>query len=158
VPYNSLTPAQIVLVRQSFDSLKRREFADIFYRRFFELAPETRRLFPHDLEAQYFTLMNMMAAIIGALDSQNLFQSITTYAGLRHARFGAKPAHFSAFGTALIWSLEHQLGVSFTSELRAAWQALYHEVQNKMMSAAERAAEYPNVSIGIWHDVDAPTK
>jgi hemoglobin-like flavoprotein len=110
----------------------------MFYRRFFELAPETRSLFPNDLNRQYLTLMDMMAAIIGALDKQELFQSMTTYAGLRHARFGAKPAHFSAFGDALIWSLEQQLGSSFTSELRAAWQMLYDEVQNKMISAAER--------------------
>ena len=140
MPYNLLRPSQIDLVRQSFDSVRRREFADMFYRRFFELAPETRSLFPHDLDRQYLTLMDMMAAVIGALDKQELFQSMTTYAGLRHARFGAKPAHFSAFGDALIWSLEQQLGSSFTSELRAAWQMLYDEVQNKMISAAERVA------------------
>jgi hemoglobin-like flavoprotein len=110
----------------------------MFYRRFFELAPDTRSLFPNDLNRQYLTLMDMMAAIIGALDKHELFQSMTTYAGHRHARFGAKPAHFSAFGDALIWSLEQQLGSSFTSELRAAWQTLYDAVQNRMMSAAER--------------------
>jgi hemoglobin-like flavoprotein len=112
----------------------------MFYRRFFELAPETRSLFPNDLERQYLTLMDMMAAIIGALDKQELFQSITNYAGLRHARFGAKPAHFSAFGDALIWSLEQQLGASFTPDLRAAWLTLYDAVRNKMITAAERVA------------------
>jgi hemoglobin-like flavoprotein len=110
----------------------------MFYRRFFELAPEARSLFPNDLHRQYLALMNMMAAIIGALDKQELFQSITTYAGLRHARFGAKPAHFSAFGDALIWSLEQQFGGSFTPELKAAWVTLYGAVRNKMISAAER--------------------
>ena len=44
----------------------------MFCRRFFELAPETRSLFPNDLERQYLTLMDMMAAIIGALDRQEL--------------------------------------------------------------------------------------
>jgi hemoglobin-like flavoprotein len=140
VPYNLLTPAQIDLVRRSFDSVRPREFAETFYRRFFELAPETQSLFPKDLERQYLTLMDMMAAIISALDKQELFQSITTYAGLRHARFGAQPAHFSAFGDALIWSLESQLGVSFTSELKGAWQTLYDALQTKMMSAAGIAA------------------
>jgi hemoglobin-like flavoprotein len=110
----------------------------MFYRRFFELAPEARSLFPNDLDRQYFALMDMIAGIISALDKQELFQSITTYAGLRHARFGAKPAHFSAFGDALIWSLEQQFGPSFTPELRAAWVTLYAAVQHKMISAAER--------------------
>jgi hemoglobin-like flavoprotein len=136
VPFNLLTPAQIDLVRRSFDSIRHREFAGTFYRRFFELAPEAQSLFPNDLERQYLALMDMMAAIIGALDKRELFQSITTYSGLRHARFGAKPAHFSAFGDALIWSLEQQLGSSFNSELRWAWQRLYDAVRNKMINPA----------------------
>jgi hemoglobin-like flavoprotein len=112
----------------------------MFYRRFFVVAPETRSWFPSDPKRQHIALMDMMAAIVSALDKQELFQSITTYAGLRHACFGAKPAHFSLFGDALIWSLEQQLGSSFTSELRAAWRTLYDEVQSKMISAAERGA------------------
>ena len=84
--------------------------------------------------------MDMMAAIVAALDERELFQSITTYAGRRHARFGAKPTHFAAFGEALIWSLENQFGSSFTPELREAWITLYDAVRIKMLSAAERAA------------------
>ena len=64
--------------------------------------------------------MDMVAAIVGALDKRELFQSMTTYAGRRHARFGAKPLHFIAFGHALIWCLEQQLGEPFTPELRQA--------------------------------------
>jgi hemoglobin-like flavoprotein len=47
-----MTPEQIDLVRKSFDALWpfRRKLADQFYDRFFELAPDTRRLFPTDME------------------------------------------------------------------------------------------------------------
>jgi hypothetical protein len=92
--------------------------------------------------------MDMMAAIIGALDKQELFQSITTYAGLRHARFGAKPAHFSAFGDALIWSLEQQFGASFNPDLRAAWLTLYDAVRNKMITAAAVRTWYNDARTG----------
>jgi hemoglobin-like flavoprotein len=112
----------------------------MFYRRFFELAPQTRPLFPSDLEGQYLTLMNMIAAIVGALDKRELFQSMTTYAGLQHARFGAKPAHFSAFREALFPCLEQQFGSTFTPELRMAWVTLYDAIQKRMVSAPERAA------------------
>jgi hypothetical protein len=43
--------------------------------------------------------MDMLAAIVGALDNSELFQSMTTYADRRHAQFGAKPAYFIAFGS-----------------------------------------------------------
>jgi hemoglobin-like flavoprotein len=137
-----MTPEQVDLVQRSFDRLwpVRREFAALFYRRFFELAPDAQGLFPSDLERQYFTLMDMLAAIVGALDNRELFQSMTTYAGRRHARFGAKPAHFIAFGDTLIWCLEQQFDVSFTPELRHGWITLYEAVRRKMVSAAEKAA------------------
>ena len=137
-----MSPEQADLVRKSFDTMwpVRKQFAELFYQRFFELAPDTRHLFPTDLHGQHLKLMDMMAAIVAALDERELFQSITTYAGRRHARFGAKPAHFAAFGQALIWSLENQLGSSFTPELREAWITLYDAVRSKMISAAEKAA------------------
>jgi hemoglobin-like flavoprotein len=140
VPYRLLTNTQIDLVRRSFDSIRRRDFAEMFYRRFFELAPQSRALFPSDLERQYLLLMNMIAALVGALDKRELFQSMTSYAGVQHACFGAKPADFSAFGEALLWCLEQQFGSTFTPELRAAWAMLYNAVHKKMISAAERAA------------------
>jgi hemoglobin-like flavoprotein len=137
-----MTPEQVELIQGSFDELwpVRREFAARFYSRFFELAPDARGLFPHDLEHQYFTLMNMLAAIVGVLDNRELFQSMTTYAGRQHARFGAKPQHFISFGEALIWCLDQQFGETFTPELRQGWTTLYATAQNRMTSAAERAA------------------
>ena len=74
-----------------------------------------------------------------------MFQSIISHAGRQHAQFGAKPPHFAAFGDALLWGLEHQLGDTFTPELKEAWSTLYTEslngiwyygvVQSEMMRA-----------------------
>ena len=62
------------------------------------------------MERQHLKLMDMIAAIVGALDERELFQSIIGHTGRQHARFGVNPSHFVAFGDALIWSLEHQFG------------------------------------------------
>ena len=91
-----MTPEQIDLVRGSFDALWpfRRKLAEEFYGRFFELAPDTQRLFPNDMEKQYLKLMDTIAAIVGTLDQRELFQSIISHTGRKHAQFGVQAPHF----------------------------------------------------------------
>ena len=70
-----MTPEQIDLIRKSFDALWpfRRKLAEQFYGRFFELAPDTRRLFPENMEKQHLKLMDTIAAIVGTLDQREYF-------------------------------------------------------------------------------------
>ena len=74
-----MTPEQIDLVRKSFDALWpfRRKLAEHFYGRLFELAPDTRRLFPNDMEKQQLKLMDTLAAIVGTLDQREICQSLS---------------------------------------------------------------------------------
>jgi len=137
-----ITPEQADLVRRSFDAIwpVRRKIAELFYQRLFELAPDARHLFPDDMERQHLKLMDMIAAIVGALDERELFQSIITHSGRQHAQFGVSQSHFVAFGEALIWCLEQQFGSAFTPQLREAWITLYDAVQDEMIRAAQQAA------------------
>ena len=137
-----MTPKQADLIRRSFDAIwpVRRKIASRFYCRFFELAPDAQRLFPSDMERQHLKLMDMIAAIVGALDKRELFQSIISHSGRQHAGFGVNPSHFVAFGDALIWSLEQQFGAAFTTDLRSAWTALYDAVRTEMIRSAARDA------------------
>jgi hemoglobin-like flavoprotein len=73
-----------------------RRLADLFYARFFELAPDARALFPEDIARQQLKLMDMIAAIVGALDKREIFQSVISYSGRQHAQFGVTRAHFVA--------------------------------------------------------------
>ena len=134
-----MTPEQVHLIRRSFDAIWpiRRQLAGSFYSRFFELAPDAQRLFPGDLERQHLKLMDMIAAIVGALDKRELFQSLIHHSGRQHAQFGATPSHFVAFGEALVWGLEQQFGPAFTPELKEAWTGLYDAVQGEMIRAAQ---------------------
>jgi hypothetical protein len=95
MPRYLMTPEQIDLVRKSFDALWpfRRKLAERFYSRFFELAPDTRRLFPNDMERQQLKLMDTIAAIVGTLDQRETFQSIITHTGRKHADFGVQASH-----------------------------------------------------------------
>jgi hemoglobin-like flavoprotein len=134
-----MTPEQIDLVRKSFDALWpfRRKLAEQFYGRFFELAPDTRRLFPNDLEKQQLKLMDTLAAIVGTLDQREICQSIISHTGRKHAEFGVQRSHFVAFGDALIWGLQQQFGPAFTAEMQQAWIVLYNAIQEEMVRAAK---------------------
>jgi hemoglobin-like flavoprotein len=138
-----MTPEQIDLVRKSFDALWpfRRKLAERFYDRFFELAPDTRRLFPNDMEKQQLKLMDTIAAMVGTLDQREIFQSIISHTGRKHAEFGVQTSHFVAFGDALIWGLQQQLGPAFTPEMQQAWIVLYDAIQAEMMRAAKHLDE-----------------
>jgi hemoglobin-like flavoprotein len=133
-----LTPKQIDLIRESFDAIwpVRRKVSQQFYGKVFELAPDARRLFSEDMERQHLKLMDMIAAIVGALDQSELFQSLVIHSGRQHARFEVTPSQYSAFGEALIWSLEQQLGSAFDAEVKEAWVALYGKVSENMIRAA----------------------
>jgi hemoglobin-like flavoprotein len=136
--FAEITPRQVVLIRRSFDSIwpVRGKLAALFYLRFFELAPDARPLFPTEMERQNLKLMDMIAAIVGAIENKELFRSILVHTGRDHARFGAKPQHFVAFGAALIWGLEQQFGAAFSSEHKDAWVRLYDAVQRNMIEGA----------------------
>jgi hemoglobin-like flavoprotein len=134
-----MTPEQVNLIRKSFDEMWpiRRNLAVQFYNRFFETAPDARRLFPSNMERLHLKLMDTIAAIVGALDHRALFQSIIGHTAHQHERFGVTSSQLAAFGDALIWSLEQQFGSAFTPVLREAWISLYQEVQTQMINDAK---------------------
>jgi hemoglobin-like flavoprotein len=135
-----MTPEQADLIRTSFDAMwpMRRGIADLCYQRFFVLAPEARRLFPHDITRQQLKLMDMIAAMVGSLEQRQLFHSLIAHSGRQHEGFGVQTSQYIAFGNALIWSLERNFGAAFTPELREAWMALYATVQEGMLRAGAR--------------------
>ena len=47
---------------------------------------------------QQLKLMDTVAAIVGTLDERELFQSIISHTGRKHADFGVQTSHFTAFG------------------------------------------------------------
>ena len=130
---------QIGQIRRSFDAIwpAHREIAEAFYARFFELAPDARRMFPDEMESQQRKLMDTIAVLVGALDSPEMFHSTASPIGRWHVQLGVTASHLAAFGDALLWTLERHFASSFTPELRQAWAALYEAVRNDMLPAVE---------------------
>jgi hemoglobin-like flavoprotein len=111
--------------------------ADLFYKKLFEIRPEYRRLFSHDMRAQKRKLIAMLAFIVRALDwPDSAWQQevpeeddlclVLLALGRRHSDLYRVPdASYEAVGEALLWTLDYGLGKKFDAPTRAAWTHVY---------------------------------
>ena len=75
--------------------------AGLFYDRLFEIAPEVRPLFRHDIDEQKRKFIATLAVIVGSLDdSSKLDRAAPTALARQHVSFGVQPAHYSLVGEA----------------------------------------------------------
>ena len=136
------------LVRSTFAQVApiAEQAAALFYGRLFELAPEVKPLFKHNIEEQGRKLMQMIGVVVANLDKLDVLAPAVQAMGKRHAQYGVEPAHYDTVGAALLWTLEQGLGNAFTPEVKAAWTAVYTLLANTMQAAA--AQEQPAGVIG----------
>ena len=134
-----MTPAQIVLVEQSYAEVK--PIADVaaklFYQRLFQIAPEVEPLFKGDIEEQGRKLMSVLTTAISLLRHPEKLGQALEQLGRRHRGYGVRPEQFVPVGEALIWTLEQGLKERFTSERRDAWLALYQGVTQAMLDGLQ---------------------
>jgi nitric oxide dioxygenase len=132
---------QIELVQSSFQQVL--PIADVagelLYGRIFELAPETRALFDHDIRPQVKRLMGAVKVAVEGLDRLEEVAPFLVNLGARHLGYGVRPEHFNAGGEALLWTLEQGLGAAFTPEVRDAWAAAWDVVAGAMVSGIRNA-------------------
>jgi len=136
-----LTEDQKELVRAAFRHVER--IADvvglIFYRRLFELDPNLRPLFQHNIQDQSRKLMTTLKMAVDGLEHSNELTFTLRALGRRHVQYGVKDQHYDTVGEALLWSLEDALGPNFTPQARGAWLALYLWLAGTMKEAAADA-------------------
>lgn len=131
-----LTPTHKRLVRESFDLVSPAAglLARAFYRRLFEIAPETRAMFPGDmagLEARLVTALRLAVASLDRLD--DIVPALRLLGASNRSR-GMEPVHYGFLGEALLWTLANALGPRFTPECRDAWVAAF-TVMAEVMTA-----------------------
>jgi hemoglobin-like flavoprotein len=133
-----LTEEQKTLVRDSFARAERMPdvVGLIFYRRLFELDPQLRPLFQHDIQEQSKKLMATLKMVVDGLEhSQELVTSIRSL-GRRHVQYGVKDQHYDTVGDALLWALEKALVAHFSPSTRHAWRTVYNWMAATMKEAA----------------------
>lgn len=133
-----VTAVQMHLVRESFDMVRPSadQTAALFYARLFEIAPETRALFPEDIAAQGAKLMATLELAVASLDAPARLIPALEDLGRRHTGYSVRDAHYDTVAEVLLWTLQQTLGPAFTPEVRAAWTAVYAALARVMKEAA----------------------
>ncbi len=103
-----------------------------FYDRLFELAPETRPMFPDNLERQAQKLTEMLVWIVEHLDKPDELLAELHQLGARHAGYGVQVDHYGNVGSALIWMFRQGLGDRFTNQMEEAWFGTYAFMSGEM--------------------------
>jgi hemoglobin-like flavoprotein len=96
-----------------------------FYRRLFELAPDTRPLFAPDIGAQAKKFSDMLAWVVDHLEDRDELCQELRKLGARHRDYGVKLDQYAPVGSALIWMFQQTLGERFTAEMEDAWLEAY---------------------------------
>jgi hemoglobin-like flavoprotein len=130
-----VTPSQVMLVQASFEKVKSvaATVADLFYDRLFEIAPETRGLFPPDLTEQKERLITSLDTTVTSLHRLEAVLAVKAL-GERHKGYGVVAEHYAPVGEALIWALEKGVGDDFNAEVKAAWIGVYTTLTRLMTS------------------------
>ncbi len=133
---------QIELVQASFELVRpmANQAAEIFYRRLFEIAPQYRMLFKHDMTKQGAMLMSTLGLAVGSLNNLEAILPAVRSLGQRHAAYGVTAEHYQPVAQAFLWTLNFALGDAFTSELKEAWVEAYTTLAGVMIQASESVA------------------
>ncbi len=139
-----MTPEQIDLVQSSFKKVVpiADTAADIFYDRLFEIAPDTRALFPEVMTDQKKKLMQMIGVAVNGLKDLDAIVPAVQDLGARHQGYKVTEAHYDSVGAALLYTLGKGLGDDFTPETEAAWTETYGLLAG-VMKDAQKAAVAP---------------
>lgn len=138
-----MTPTDLALVEHDAAVFTERpdEFARAFYATLFDLAPESRGLFPDDMTAQRVKLTDELRVLLEAADVLRSGGSLDGFAarardlGRRHREYGVSAAAYAPVGVALVAALRDTID-GFDDEHAGAWERLYQVVADTMREGA----------------------
>ena len=110
-----------------------------FYALLFSAAPETRDLFPVNMEVQRSRLLRALVHVVQMVDEPEKLVPLLEQLGRDHRKFGVIAQHYDAVGAALLGAIEHFAGAAFTPEVNAAWTEAYAFAAAAMRTAAANA-------------------
>jgi NAD(P)H-flavin reductase/hemoglobin-like flavoprotein len=126
-------------IRTSFALVEPRtdELGRFFYATLFARAPETRGLFPVNMEVQRSRLLRALVHVVQMVDQPDELVPFLQQLGRDHRKFGVFTEHYDAVGAALLAAISSFAGPAWTPEVERAWTDAYGIVSTAMCTAAE---------------------
>ena len=91
-----MTPAQILLIKRSWNDFRRIDpivVGDAFYSKLFTENPALKKMFPNDMETQYWKLMEMLNTLVSRLEKLETLSADLEALAIRHVKYGVRPGH-----------------------------------------------------------------
>jgi NAD(P)H-flavin reductase/hemoglobin-like flavoprotein len=108
-----------------------------FYGTLFQLAPETRELFPVNMEVQRSRLLRALVHVVQMVDQPDDLVPFLEQLGRDHRKFGVLAQHYDAVGAALLGAIGSFAGDAWTLDVEQAWTDAYGVVAGAMTTAAQ---------------------
>lgn len=126
-------------IRSSFALVEPRsdELARHFYATLFSRAPETRELFPVNMEVQRSRLLRALVHVVQMVDQPDQLVPFLEQLGRDHRKFGVMAQHYDAVGVALISAIATFAADAWTPPVQKAWTDAYGMVAAAMRAAAD---------------------
>jgi len=125
-------------LQQSLDYLLRNEeeFAEKFYARVFEKAPETKALFKNNMTSQGRLLTHMLAGIVYSMSRPEHLHLGLKLLGESHSRYGVLEAHYPVVLSSLLETIKDSLGENYSDQLIEAWEKALTTITSEMKKYA----------------------
>src|SRR3982074_881316 len=129
----------VEIIRSSFAMVEPHadELGRHFYATLFRIAPETRDLFPVNMEVQRSRLLRALVHVVQMVDQPDDLVPFLEQLGRDHRKFGVLAQHYDAVGAALLGAIGSFAGDAWTLDVEQAWTDAYGVVAGAMTTAAQ---------------------
>jgi NAD(P)H-flavin reductase/hemoglobin-like flavoprotein len=138
-PTQARASEMVEIIRNSWTEVepKADELAKHFYAVLFQHAPETRDLFPANMQVQRSRLLRALVHVVQMVDRPGDLTPFLAQLGRDHRKFGVIAKHYDAVGFALLSALEHYLANAWIAPVEKAWTDAYGLIASAMGAAAD---------------------
>jgi NAD(P)H-flavin reductase len=149
MPSRSKADEMVDLIQGSWELVQDQvdELSKHFYAVLFHIAPETRDLFPANMEVQRSRLLRALVHVVQMVSRPDDLAPFLAQLGRDHRKFGVVTRHYEAVAAALVSSIEHYAGPAWTPDIEEAWIGAL-AVTTKIMRTAADADQGPASWLG----------
>lgn len=127
-------------IRSSFAAVEPRadELVELFYTKFFAVAPAVRPMFPADMTVQKRMLLALLALVVKNADQLDAIRRPIELLGARHIGYGTLPEHYPIVRDVLVAALAEIAGDLWTDQLNDDWTETVNTIAGMMLDGAAR--------------------